>query len=189
MKSGLRNRGLLLFALALIAFDLALRVAHLRASSQPLVLASGLSSLEWQEPLPPGEGAIFYVVFQPGDCAQALKSLQLWNELQLSGAATVRGAMIDAPESAVQREAIVQRAGIEFPVARADTRKLSKVLRELGYSHTLVVIAVDRDGAIRLTMPAGDENMDRLLALRGLLVDGIDSSGVGAQGFCEDGSC
>lgn len=164
-----RYHAVLLVALALVALDLTIRALEWHASSRPPGLSSAFTSLEWQETVPVDHDAVFYVVFQPADCVIALKALQFWNELQDSGVATVRGVMIEAPSDAVKREEIVQRAGIRFPVAQADTRATSRILRELGYSHTLVAVLVDRDGIVRLTMPTREQDLKKLTALQAIV--------------------
>ena len=168
----------LLLAVLLIALDLAIRAVQ-RDTSSAVPLSSAFTSLEWQETLPPDRDGVFYVVFQPADCVNAVKSLQFWNELQASGVAAVRGVMLDAPSDPVEREGIIQRAGIKFPVARADTRSSSRVLRELGYRQTLIAVFVDHEGIIRSTMPTREQDLDKLHALKFVIESASDSTKAG----------
>lgn len=109
-----------------------------------------------------------YVIFQSADCRNALHSMAVWNDIHRRKLANVRGLLLDAPSDGETRREVLANGGITFPVADADAEEIGVVLKQLGYSQSLVAVLVDPRGRVRLALPwnATDSlQVDRLLQL------------------------
>lgn len=109
-----------------------------------------------------------YVIFQAADCRTALHSMAVWSDIHRRKLANVRGLLLDAPSAGETRREVLANGGITFPVADADAGEIGVVLKQLGYSQSLVAVLVDPLGRVRLALPwnATDSlQVDRLLQL------------------------
>ncbi|MDZ4257181.1 MAG: hypothetical protein U0974_03115 [Gemmatimonadales bacterium] len=109
-----------------------------------------------------------YVIFQSADCRTALHSMAVWSDIHHRKLANVRGLLLDAPRDETTRRELLDNGGITFPVADADAGEVGVVLKQLGYSQSLVAVLVDPLGRVRLALPwnATDSlQVDRLLQL------------------------
>ncbi|MDX2208057.1 MAG: hypothetical protein SFU57_10465 [Gemmatimonadales bacterium] len=94
--------------------------------------------------------------------------MAVWNDIHRRKLANVRGLLLDAPSDGETRREVLANGGITFPVADADAEEIGVVLKQLGYSQSLVAVLVDPRGRVRLALPwnATDSlQVDRLLQL------------------------
>ena len=114
----------------------------------------------------PARPAILFL-FRASDCALALRDLERWNALNRLGGVRVRGVVLDPPAHLSLNDlARLERIG--FPLRRARPRDVLPRLQALGVAVTPVSILLDRQGRVRLVLPAarqfdGFELIDSLL--------------------------
>ena len=93
------------------------------------------------------------LVFRVADCALALRDIERWNALHRQGAVDVRGVVLDPPRELPLRH-LARQERIAFPILTRRTREVVPRLRALGVPHTPVSLILDRQGRVRLVLPA-----------------------------------
>jgi hypothetical protein len=92
-------------------------------------------------------------LFRASDCALALRDIERWNVLQNPGVIDVQGVVLDPPRRLpLDRLARLER--IAFPIRDARRRDILPRLHALGVRHTPVSLVLDRQGGVRLVLPA-----------------------------------
>jgi hypothetical protein len=93
------------------------------------------------------------LVFRMAECALALRDIERWNALHRQGAIDVRGVVLDPPRGLPLND-LTRQERITFPILTGRTREVGPRLRALGVANTPVSLILDRQGSVRLVLPA-----------------------------------
>jgi hypothetical protein len=111
-------------------------------------------------------GSYALVVFQIADCRSGMGFLRAFQDQALRGL-PVQGLMIGSADDVAYAERRLVNDGTPMDVRAAD-RRLGRVLRQLGYDRTPLVLVLDADGRVRMASgaphtPAEDRQLRTLL--------------------------
>ncbi len=100
----------------------------------------------------PARPSILFL-FRSSDCALAVRDIERWNALHRQGGVRVRGVVLDPPAGPSLND-LARLEQIGFPLSRARPRDVLPRLQALGMPLTPVSILLDRQGRVRLVVPA-----------------------------------
>lgn len=100
----------------------------------------------------PARPSILFL-FRSSDCALALRDIERWNALNRQGGVRVRGVVLDPP-AGLSLNDLARLERIRFPLRRARPQDVLSRLHALGMPLTPVSILLDRQGRVRLVLPA-----------------------------------
>jgi hypothetical protein len=118
---------------------------RLDAATRPWAEVGGTAHL-------PARPTILFL-FRASDCALALRDIERWNVLQDAGVINVRGVVLDPPRR-LPLDDLARLERIAFPIREARQRDLLPRLHALGVRHTPISLVLDRQGRVRLVLPA-----------------------------------
>lgn len=93
------------------------------------------------------------LVFRMADCALAVRDIERWNVLSQQRRVRVRGVVLDLPAGLPLID-LARHERIAFPLRRVRLRDVLPRLRALGIPYTPVSLILDRQGSVRLVLPA-----------------------------------
>ncbi|HET9293855.1 MAG TPA: hypothetical protein VFO06_06135 [Gemmatimonadales bacterium] len=100
----------------------------------------------------PAQPSILFL-FRVSDCALALRDIERWNALNQQGGVRVRGVVLDPP-AGLSLDDVARLERIGFPLRHARPRDVLPRLQALGVPRTPVSLLLDRQGRVRLVLPA-----------------------------------
>jgi hypothetical protein len=119
---------------------------RLEAATRPWAEVGGSASH-----LPARPSILF--LFRASDCALALRDIERWNGLHRQGIIDVRGVVLDPPRTLLLDD-LARLERIAFPIRGARPADVLPRLRALGVPNTPVSLILDRQGSVRLVLPA-----------------------------------